>query len=388
MLRKAITPHRDNSYSFSRLAPDGRIIPLPGGSAKSPGVLLIAPKSLSIRSFDLPTASKAQIRKILAANLMPYDIHSDLATFPCIIHRSGNSRASQGIAFCTTTESLPDADASFRCWPAALILAGGLSNGSGVTLWRDEGGISSMLWEDWTPVLVRYNPGADIDEVVNWYKNWNSRRNLSEPEVCIYDALEPDLFGEIAEKAPLTLAQCPWIASLDMSHKAVQSSILLEQNVNTLTKCLAWASVIMIIMLGARGFGWYREQVKADALTARMSDYYRSTFEPDRRGNISNPVALAREMLGTPQEQQEAHPFGEVLADLGEVLSSGGSMDITLDTVRYNSAGLDITGTAPDMTTVLNFRSQWENMGARAQADNTQYVSGIGYRFDVRVRWE
>ena len=133
---------------------------------------------------------------------------------------------------------------------------------------------------------------------------------------------------------------------------------------------------------------WYSEQSKAEALTARMSSYYRQTFEPDRRGSISNPVALAREFLGTPTEQQDPHPFGEVLADLGTVLSSGGSLNVTLDTVRYNSAGLDITGTAPDMTTVLNFRSQWESMGARAQADNTQYVSGIGYRFDVRVRWE
>ena len=198
---RSLTAHRDNSYSFSRLGPDGEIIQLPGGSSKSPPVLLITPKSLSIRSFDLPTSSKAQIRKILAANLLPYDIHSDLATFPCIIHKSGNSRSSQGIAFCTTTESLPDVGGAFRCWPAALILAGGLSSGSGVTIWQDEAGISSMLWEDWTPVLVRYNPGSDVDAVVNWYKDWNSRRNMAAPEICIYSTLTPDLFGELQEKA-------------------------------------------------------------------------------------------------------------------------------------------------------------------------------------------
>lgn len=385
---KSLAAKRDTSYSFSRLGPDGQVIPLPGGSPKSPNVLLIAPKSMSIRPFDLPTSSKAQIRKILAATLLPYDIHNDLATFPCIIHKAQNSRNSQGIAFCTTSDSLPDSGSAFRSWPAPLILAGGLSSGSGVTIWQDETGFFSMLWENWVPTIVRYNAGSDIDSVINWYNDWNSRHNLPAPEVYSYSALTPDLFGDLQENAAITLANCEWLASLDMSHKAVQSSIILEQNINSLTKCLAWACVILVIMLGARGLSLYSEQAKAEALTSRMSDYYRQTFEPDRRGNISNPVALAREFIGAPTEQQEPHPFGEVLADLGDVLSPSNGLNVTIDTVRYNSAGLDITGNAPDMTTVLNFRSQWEKLGARAQADNTQYVSGIGYRFDVRVRWE
>ena len=47
-----------------------------------------------------------------------------------------------------------------------------------------------------------------------------------------------------------------------------------------------------------------------------------------------------------------------------------------------------LTGTAPDMSTVLNFRKAWEDMNNMAQVDNTQFVSGIGYRFDLRVRWK
>ena len=62
-------------------------------------------------------------------------------------------------------------------------------------------------------------------------------------------------------------------------------------------------------------------------------------------------------------------------------------MDITLDIIRYNSEGLDCNGTAPDMSTILTFRRAWEGKASVAQVDNTQFVSGIGYRFDLRIRW-
>ncbi len=80
-----------------------------------------------------------------------------------------------------------------------------------------------------------------------------------------------------------------------------------------------------------------------------------------------------------------------MLADLGEIYresrGSGSSMDIRLDIIRYNSEGIDCTGSAPDMTTILNFRKSWEGRAQLSQVDNTQFVSGIGYRFDLRVRW-
>ena len=70
---------------------------------------------------------------------------------------------------------------------------------------------------------------------------------------------------------------------------------------------------------------------------------------------------------------------------MGEVFSAVSG--ITIDIVRYNADGIDCTGVAPDMTTALNFRKAWEDKANLVQVDNTQFVSGIGYRFDLRVRW-
>ena len=76
-----------------------------------------------------------------------------------------------------------------------------------------------------------------------------------------------------------------------------------------------------------------------------------------------------------------------MLADLGSIFIADPSMDITVEILRYNSEGIDCTGSAPDMSTILTFRRAWESRASLAQLDNTQSVSGIGYRFDLRVRW-
>ena len=378
-IREILRGRTKSSYSFWRLGPDNLAIELPGNPPKGHPVTLTAPKVMTIRPFDLPTTSGAQIRKILTANLMGYGAGDTLEIFPCIVKQS--RKHSEGFAVCTTTSQLPDA--AGRCWPGALLLAGGLSSGSGVTMWIDVEGISSFLWEDWVPVMGRYTAGRDPDKVTEWYTELAKRQNKADPEVVIFDVAVPEELGEIADR---TLEHCRWLHGLDMSHKAVQSSIQLEQGVRTSSSVLAWVIAALIVIAGAQGLNMWHQQKHSDELNERMSEYYRATLDPTRRGNISNPVVLAREMLGTNDTEQEPHPFGAGLADLAAVI--GASSDIHIDIVRYNSAGLDITGTAPDMTAVLNFRSEWESLGARAQADNTQYVSGIGYRFDVRVRWE
>ncbi len=133
---------------------------------------------------------------------------------------------------------------------------------------------------------------------------------------------------------------------------------------------------------------WQEVSAQGLELRSRAESYYRKTFEPDRAGRIANPVALAREKIFEASGTRTAgHPLEEVMADLGEIFSAEQYKNITLDVIRYNAEGFDCMGTAPDMTTVLNFRKAWEDRSNRAQVDNTQFVAGIGYRFDLRVRW-
>ena len=182
---------------------------------------------------------------------------------------------------------------------------------------------------------------------------------------------------------------CPWINGVNISNAALSNARNLEQITRQATLITIPLLILGVIMLFADGLKLYHVQGQTQALRARSEAYYRSTFDPSRTGRISNPVTLARdkiaEVTGTTGP---SHPLESVLADLGDIFTETKSMDVTLDIIRYNSEGIDCTGTAPDMTTVLNFRKAWEDKNNMAQVDNTQFVSGIGYRFDLRVRWQ
>ena len=75
------------------------------------------------------------------------------------------------------------------------------------------------------------------------------------------------------------------------------------------------------------------------------------------------------------------------MTDLGEIFAETPDLGVTVDILRYNAEGLDFTGVAPDMSTILTFRRAWESRAGMSQLDNTQSVPGVGYRFDLRVRW-
>lgn len=97
---------------------------------------------------------------------------------------------------------------------------------------------------------------------------------------------------------------------------------------------------------------------------------------------------MARDKISSLSDTgSDEHSLDSVLADLGDIMTADGGHSLTVDTIRFNSDGFDCTGTAPDMTAVLNFRRAWEDKAKLVQVDNTQFVSGIGYRFDIRIRW-
>ena len=192
--------------------------------------------------------------------------------------------------------------------------------------------------------------------------------------------------GDFAEIVSDSVRICPWIADVNLSRTILEGARDLERTVNVLSRVSVWLLILGIVMLGAEFLRWYQLDGQVKETRARSERFYRETFDPERTGRISNPVNLARDKIASlTGHTDEGHALDEVLADLGKVFSS--VQGVTMDIIRYNAEGIDCTGVAPDMTTVLNFRKAWEERANQVQVDNTQFVSGIGYRFDVRVRW-
>ena len=368
--------------------------PLTSKTGARKNVINLAPmRSLSLEEFAFPFASPAKIASSLKLQIMPFSAAGELEIFPVILSRAG--RGAQGLVWYVSPEELDFAHQG-KTWPAPLPLVSQLSdyNGSGVTMWIDEENISSLLWQENKPVLYRwrhYNGEGSEQKELDWYDSYCASRELDRGGNFVVNASGEIEDGDENEEFTDMIAEsvkiCPWINDVNLSRSALEGARDLERSVRLLSRVAIWLLVLGGIALSAGVLRWQHTEHQIQEVRTRSANYYRQVFDPQRTGNISNPVTLARdriaELTGTGKV---SHPLEEVLADLGEI--SAQNKDVTLDVIRWNSEGIDCTGNAPDMSKVLNFRKAWEDKNNMAQVDNTQLVSGIGYRFDLRVRWQ
>ena len=385
-----------------------KIITSGSGSSKTHRnfINLVPMKSLSLEDFTFPFSNNTRISSALRLQVMPFSAAGTLELFPVTISRSG--RGASGIVWYASPDelnipALSYETASGKNWPAPLPFISQLQayNGSGVTMWIDEENVCSLLWQNNKPVLYRWRKLIDEtseEKELAWYDAYCSAKELDRGGNFVVNAAlsgddenvdEEDDDGAFAGIVAESVNICPWISEVNLSRSALEGARDLERTVRLLTRVACWLLVIGAIALTAGVLRWYQADSQVQEVRARSENYYRQTFDPQRTGRISNPVTLARDKIAElTGSSGPSHPIEEVLADLGEIFAGTQSMDVTLDVIRYNSEGIDCTGTAPDMSTVLNFRKAWEERNNMAQVDNTQFVAGIGYRFDLRVRWQ
>lgn len=361
-------------------------------------VTLAPMRTLSIEGFEFPFSNASKIRDALRLQVMPYTAAGEVDIFPVILKRSG--RISSGIVWYASPDELEMPQSHYaragthRTWPAPMPFVSRLQDfgGNGVTMWTDESNVCSILWQSNSPVLYRWRRLTDeksAEKELAWYDVYCQGRELERGGNFIVNAYGNDeAEDEFAEIVSESVEICPWMSDVNLSRKALQGERDLERTVRVLTRVSCWLLALGALALSGMLIRWYSLQGEIQSVRTRNEAFYRETFDPERTGRISNPVLLARDkiasMTGTGHD---AHPMSEVLADMGEVFTELDSARISLDIVRYNADGIDCTGVAPDMTTVLNFRRAWETRAEHVQVDNTQFVSGIGYRFDLRVRW-
>ena len=372
------------------------------GNTKSGAITFIPMKSLSFEKFAFPFSNSTKIREALKLQVMPYSAAGNVEIFPVITSRNG--RNSEGLVWYVAPEELniPGSvlESNNKIWPAPLGFVSQLKdfNGNGITLWADEENLSSILWQNYNPVLSRWRKNSNSESLkheLEWYDGYCSSQNLERGGTfqVIFASKDESLrtnseyldFGDIINES---VKLCPWISDVNLSRSALEGAMGLEKNLSFLTEAACWILAIGVIMLGAEIFSWQNTLTQTQNLRSRSERYYREVFDPQHTGRISNPVTLAREKISEAKGTGgTVHGLEEVLADFGDVFSDESLKNVTVDTVRYNSEGFDCTGSAQDMTTILNFRKAWESKAALAQLDNTQNVSGVGYRFDLRVRW-
>lgn len=370
-----------------------------GAGNRKKHITLVPMKSLAVEEYAFPFSNTTKIREALRLQAMPYSAAGELELFPVTLERTGRG-ASGLVWYASPAEleipSLPGDSGTGKIWPAPLAFISGLQsyNGSGVTMWADEENICSLLWQENKPVLYRWrklSDGAEEKELA-WYDAYCSAKELDRGGNFVVNAAndddDEDADEEFAEVVAESVKICPWIDGVNLSRRALEGARDLERTVRLLTRAAVWLLILGGAALGGSFIRWQQVTGQIQEVRTRSENYYRQTFEPQRTGRIANPVGFARDKIAEISGTSTGgHPIEEVMADLGEIFGEEQHKSVTLDVIRYNAEGFDCTGTAPDMSTVLNFRKAWEDRDNKAQVDNTQFVAGIGYRFDLRVRW-
>ena len=359
-------------------------------------VTLVPMKSLSLEDFSFPFSNSAKIREALRLQVMPFSAAGELEIFPVVISKAG--RGVNGIVWYVSPDELniPSLSNNNKIWPAPLPFISRLQDydGTGVTMWVDEENICSILWQNNRPVLSRWRKYIDEnsqEKEIEWFNSYCKARELDRGGNFILNAGgdyddEPD--EDFTEMISESVKICSWISSVNLSRSAIEGERDLARTVRLLTRAAVWLLVLGAVTLGASLLKWISLDRQIQQARTRSENFYRQTFDPQHTGRISNPVTLARNKISEiAGNGNEGHPLEEVLADMGEIFANDKSLKVTLDTIRYSGDGIDCTGSAPDMTTILNFRKAWNDFASVAQVDNTQFVAGVGYRFDLRVRW-
>jgi hypothetical protein len=377
---------------FFRITAEGtRRIPSPSAPKRVKHTVTLAPlKSVAIFPFAFPFNNVLRIREALKLQVLPYASGGEMELFPSLLDKT--SRSSSGVAWFVPSAELERVEAPTqvenRVWPAPLSLVSQVE-GEGATFWLDEENICSILWRGGVPVLYRWKSRerASGESERAWYEAYCKSREEELRETFFLDATQPEV-SRLPEIVKKSLDLYPWIGEVNLSRSALDSALVLERTVNALSRVASWLLIMGLFVLGGNVLRYYEPRQNLNELRDRSSELYRSTFDPSRTGRISDPLGLAlSRMAELKGGSSEGRLINETLTDLGAIFEQYPSIDVTLDFARYNLEGVDYTGSAPDMETAQEFRRAWAERASTAQLGNLQNAPGVGYRFDLNVRW-
>jgi hypothetical protein len=363
-------------------------------------VSLVPLKSLSVSSFAFPFGNVLRVRDALKMQNLPYVSAGGMELFPSVIKHG--RRSSEGVVWFASSSELGGVQSPMerrdnRVWPAALPLVSEIG-GDGATIWIDAENICSMLWRNKVPTFYRWRPrpaGMDdrsaAESETSWLMNYAEAGSEvgsewgNKPVYVFHWTTEAERLPEIIKAS---LALCPWIEDVNLSVNALDSVLGLERIVRSLSRAAMWILVMGLLVLVGNAMKYWDAKRDLDGLRDRSSDLYRSAFDPSRSGRIADPLGLARSKMAELRGgTSTGRTLPDVLEDLGGIFERNPSMDVQLDSMRYTADGVDYTGTAKEMDTVQQFREAWAEKAAAVPFPNLRSAPGIGYRFDLSVRW-
>lgn len=371
--------------------PSGEKLPPPGeGAVPNRRVILYPFRTLSVQPFTLPFTHAAQVRDALKLRFRPLLGPDGGEILPSIVSRE--TRSCQGLAWVLSRgeldslEEVLGSNGSVRVLPLPLAFAP--SSGKGISIWADGTQVLGLAWTDGNPVAYRWWPRSRRSPQ-DAARDLALSADVEADEVRIIDFAE-DRSGALAE---LTSGSRHLLTSpgafreLDLSGRGIDTAVKADMVMGSFRRM-----TLVVLLFGAMaaalaGALFLEKSRFTSAIDARAEALYRKTFPGN--GIVRDPLSQARARLRERKvgdATQDASLF-EVLGVLGEAWADEQLQDVSLETLRFNPDGTDLTGTAGDVAEIDLLQQRFSGSGFISNLGDIQQIGSGRLRFTLSLEW-
>ncbi|PIE54857.1 MAG: hypothetical protein CSA35_04380 [Dethiosulfovibrio peptidovorans] len=351
--------------------------------------MLASYRTLSIRPFDYSFGSVSAIREALKIQYTSVVGSCDVEVYPVVIRRE--DRRFSGAALVIPSEEralVEDGVATYRAssiWPLPFALVAEIQ-GNGAVVCVEDDGIISALFLQGEPVLYRWQPLSrrTPEEEREWLLSYGAEvGGEALVSATIHVADEKD---RLVRGVTETLAAFPVLGNYSLSRRGLDSTLVLEALSKAVRGFSLWLILAGLLLTGAGLIRTESERRELERMRVEAESIYRETFGP---GTIRDPLSQAKGMLQRLSDRPEQPGLEDALRLLGRswTISELGSL-LTLDSLRYGSDGVELIGTAGEVSSVQAFQKSLKSESNYAiRLGDIQQIPGGGLRFSIEMRW-
>ncbi len=353
-------------------------------------ITLVPYRTLSIRSFDYPFGSISAIREALRLQYSSVASGREVEIFPAVLRREDHRFS--GAALVLPSEERAQVEEGLSgngkttLWPLPFALAAEIG-GHGAAVCVVDGGISSALFVNGEPVVYRWQPLSrrTPEQEKDWLLSYGNTYDPKPADSIVVDVSENRemLCRGVGE----TLDAFPSFKNYSLSRKVLDSAIIAELLSRSISKLGIWMTVAGVLFSAAGMVKSETAKAELQEIKDRAVSVYREAFGA---GNVRDPLSQARSLLAGATDRPDRPALDSCFRLLAKSWPSedGGQGFISLDTLRYGSDGIDLIGTATEVSLVQTLQKtlRSESDGSIRLGD-IQQVPGGGLRYSIEVRW-
>lgn len=375
----------DKNEAVSLQASDTR------GIRSSSQFILVPYKSISIRTFEYPFGSISRIREALKMQYSNVSEDRGVEIFPAIFSSHEHRYCGSALVLSSYEMEKVENDTSKIkrkiFWPLTFALAHEV-NGNGAVVCSSDDGIISTLFVDGVPVLYRWQPEQrkDLESETLWMKAY-CRDMEVEVNSFVSINITSDNAGRLVEDCRKTVKILPHLMDYNLSRRVLDSAVIFEKVGKKLSLISTWL-ILAALLFGLSGFFRFQSlENQALALKKESIKVYKKTFGSS--GRVRDPLSQAKLKL----RDRTSAPNRKSLEDGLRIISrSWVKTDlgrISIDSLRYGEDGVEIVGTATEVSLVQNFQKRLKKASTTSvvHLGDIQQVPGGGLRYSLDLRW-